>query len=554
MSEVEHTGQLRQELNYLFSYGLSERLRQHLQPLEHATTQSGSRKYSRDSMLRLKSTVISRNFKNPLWELSHLLVAVEVCVPHPRSPTLQFFYGQELSRESVKASFASPVNNGYVNVELQGSLIQLRYASGDAFDVHVGRVNFLAALLDFMLSWLRLPLGAWPLLDDLLKQPDFKAVQTFSNQNKSILVTSLVDEVRTDGEYQRGLGILRWLYNKAPAHDRSRPFDVVSDQSLLDFWIAHASDPDSGFVTFESVVDNFNTLFRVQHEGKRDWYFENPLALGVDEGADVDLERLDATDIAGEWHDPDDAVADAWHFIAQLSKTKTVNIASEANLNMLRGVCLYSEVRSRLPLTLARLTRFGAYQKIVRRYKGKPDVAGKISCDEVDAYASLQADFWGVLDSLEKIKLCILQLLWEHGDMAVMPHFMNALPADARQLLVEKLSSDSAREYAVGQFLDNPAALALQIPAVKEQLRNMQRLFNRTKRQGITDVPANAELQMYPEILDAIATVFVNVSSFYADFTDHVEQTGGLQTTFDSDRQIYAGVFSDLYGESEDES
>ena len=235
-------------------------------------------KFTTRVLTALAARIVGRAYETPLLELCHLVRAAELAGRANRSGGFEWlFWGVETARPSAyRAAFAA----GADEADEEGAT--LRYADGD-FEVRFGRMPMLAALMEFLISFL----GYRAVADSAAQLSAEDATrQTVSEVAKDLarqLYAALRDHLPTAQAQRKFHAITEFLQEKVgdefTGHD-------INDQAVLDFWLATA---DSGraadFRGFRTTVLAFLRLRRLLLDSDSLQALAHPLAIGADSDA-----------------------------------------------------------------------------------------------------------------------------------------------------------------------------------------------------------------------------------------------------------------------------
>ena len=235
-------------------------------------------KFTTRVLTALAARIVGRAYETPLLELCHLVRAAELAGKASRSGGFEWlFWSVEAARPSAyRAAFAA----GADEAGEEGAT--LRYADGD-FEVRFGRMPMLAALMEFLVSFL----GYRAVADAAVQLgAEGASRQTVSEVAKDLarqLYAALRDHLPTAQAQRKFRAITEFLQEKVG--DEFTGLDI-NDEAVLDFWLATAdSERAADFRGFRTTVLAFLRLRRLLLDSDSLQALAHPLAIGADSDA-----------------------------------------------------------------------------------------------------------------------------------------------------------------------------------------------------------------------------------------------------------------------------
>jgi len=207
----------------------------------------GEPKYSSTVCHELTKTIAGRTYGPVMLELCHLLRVAQGC--GGRDGYIGFFWGVDIARPSA---FRSLINghSEAVEFEIQTSTVELMYADGK-FSISFARMPFLAAILEFLISFLgyeEVDEVAFSLLDGQLSVSHTSDV---ANQFSRVTYEALKPHLPTAQTQRKYHAITEFLSSNS---EFGSALEELGDEFVLQFWIYASGDDGGGdFKTFESA-------------------------------------------------------------------------------------------------------------------------------------------------------------------------------------------------------------------------------------------------------------------------------------------------------------
>ena len=239
-------------------------------------------KFTKRVLTALAARIVGRAYETPLLELCHLVRAAELAGKVDRGGFEWLFWGVEVARPSAyRAAFAASAGAEGAEVAEQDGAT-LHYPDG-RFEVRFGRMPMLAALMEFLVSFL----GYRAVADAALRLgAEDVSRQTVSSVAKDLarrLYAALRDHLPTAQAQRKFRAITEFLQQEAgdgfAAHD-------IDDKAVLNFWLASASnDRAADFRGFRTTMLAFLRLRRLLLDSEGLQAMARPLAIGSDSDA-----------------------------------------------------------------------------------------------------------------------------------------------------------------------------------------------------------------------------------------------------------------------------
>ena len=476
----------------LLATSQSDELREIFGQLADIDGPSGA-KFTKRTLAALAARIVGRAYETLLLELCHLVRAAELTegTSHANAGFEWLFWGIEVARPSAfRAAFASSrasSENG----------VTLRYPDGE-FGVRFGRMPMLAALMEFLVSFL-----GYRAVADAATQlaADGASRQTVSAVAKSLarqLYAALRDHLPTAQVQRKFDAMTMFLQREAggdfTAHD-------INDQAVLDFWLASAAgDAAADFRGFRTTTMAFLRLRRLLMDSDSLQALAHPVAFGSDAAAG-EVELSAETVLLPV---PDDDPLEQ----LQEQPAASVKAYNKRELAVLHLPVSETAGVAALRLSYLRAQTFGALQnrltQALRRQSG--DVAALIAAGPDATYADCVATLTG-------------------------------LAQHTRRLMEATL-------YVLRRQRGNDDGTALDLVAFSAQ----RKAFNAISRVGFDQ--AALEDPDRRAAFEGLANALVPISKALADVTGAFEGEA-WRTCERGDRSLFARAFNQLYGVGE---
>lgn len=387
--------------------GVSEELTLALAAVAEATTAQGGLRHAPRTIDLLRRTVVCRNFALPVYELCHLVNALDAC-----SGSRDGHVGLLLVGAASVASFKGRVEQALARrggfrragVERTAQGLALRYRDG-TFQVSWTRMPFLAALVEFLASALSYADVDVALREMLADPAQITAVQRAANRITAMLNRYLRQHLESELNGARFRQIAGFL----AARDGDRGL-MLDDAAVLDFWVnqCEAGDSELGFRAFRATFEAFVALHRVLLFERTQRAAAGAAPLDAETGLDPDPEAVAdrLTGLTGEWvsplHNFDEPPVDRIKFFTGRER-------EDLNLLMECG----PQARQ-FPLSLLRSDVFGAVQarliQALRRRADEVERSGLI--EAVDgSYGDRRTVYAGLQEHVKRLQKAVLHAL-----------------------------------------------------------------------------------------------------------------------------------------------
>jgi hypothetical protein len=498
----------------LFEAGVSEELNLAVAAVAEATTAQGTPRYSRRTIELLRRALICRNFARPVYELCHLVAALDACGGRDGYVRLLFEGTASASAFKGRVEQALARRGGFrrAGVERTAQGLALRYRDG-IFQVSWSRMPFLAALMDFMagaLSYREVDAA----LRELLADPQVASAQRAANRISSALNRYLGQHLESEANGARFREILGF------ATSRGTGEAIFDDATVLAFWSEQCggADNEPGFRAFEATFRAFVALCRVLMTGRIrqaaaaardidmpvDAAAEGPDLAGTGDAFDPERIRDRLAGLLDEWTSPLDDFAEP-----PVDRVKFFTRSERMELGLLLE-CGPQSVR--FPLSILRCDIFGAAQSRLTQALRR-----RVDADELARLA----------EAVE-------------GSYAERRDTYAALAEHVRQM--QKASLHALRRSQP----DKAAAPVIDLAAA----RAAEQAFKSFARQGFRDFDPAAAEQM--EAFQQAAEPLVRIGTVLRDYLEALARRDAgapnLAGWMETDRVVFRGRFLKMYG------
>lgn len=301
--------------------GISEELILAISAVAETTTVQGTPRYSRPTIELLRRALVCRNFARPIYELCHLVNALDAC--GGREGYIGLLFEGTASAPAFKGRVEQALARGRGfrrgGVERTAQGLALHYRDG-IFQVSWTRMPFLTALIEFIAGVLSFAEIDAKLREMLTDPNHIAAVQRAANRVASLLNRYLGQHLESESNAARLRHIVEFLSR------RGGDELTLDDEAVLAFWCEQCKHGDNelGFRAFRATFKAFVALYRTLLSGRARQAAEASGSLDmpgmavsesddqIDEGEDLDPEklwdRLEA--VTGEWTSPLDDFAE----------------------------------------------------------------------------------------------------------------------------------------------------------------------------------------------------------------------------------------------------
>ncbi len=513
-----------------------------LQSLRDSASAAGPR-YDERTMRALTRTIVARAYAPTLLELSHLLGPAERL--GGRYGAAGFFWGVEPARPAGfrAAAEAAPPSPGW-SPEATG--IAIRYGDG-AFVAHYGRMPLLAALYEFLV----VAIGYEAVAAAARRPMTRAAAEARAGALSRALYAWLRGRLPT-ATHQR-------LHRRMVAHlvrERGPEFRLedVDDAAVLSFWAGGGFPDRAGEVrSYRAVALAFLRFRRAFRSALERRALADAMAIGPDRAAG-EVDPGAAEPAAPGWEEEPDRLealeAAPLSAIAFLNKRERERIGPLAR---------HGADAAALALTIVRAGVFGDLQARLtearRRGGGRRRMAAAIRDGPAETYAARLAALEAIADRLALCRLACLHVLLRHRMPDAVALLRDLFPdadlgpaaAAAREGRRGFAEAPPIRPDALLDGLARPGS-----PAAAEG-REAARAFARVSRRGFGEAeaadPAHADLfRRAVPLLEGLAAA---LAAFLARARAALPPDARA-AAFERDRAVFARVFRESYGASDD--
>ncbi len=387
--------------------GVSEELTLAVAAVAEATTAQGGLRHAPRTIDLLRRIVVCRNFALPVYELCHLVNALDAC-PGGRDGYVRLLFEGAASVASFKGRVEQALarRGGFrrAGVERTAQGLALRYRDG-IFQVSWTRMPFLAALAEFLAGALSYADVDAALREMLADPASAAAVRGAANRMASLLNRYLGQHLESEANGVRFRQIVGFL----AARDGGREL-VLDDAAVLAFWVGECERGDSelGFRAFRATFEAFVALHRVLLFERTQRSAAGAVPLDAEAGVDPDPDEVAdrLAGLTGEWSSPlhgfDEKPVDRVKFFTGRER-------EDMNLLMECG----PQARQ-FPLSLLRSDVFGAVQarlvQALRRRAGEAERAGLIDAVD-DSYGDRHTVYAGLEEHVKRLQKAALHAL-----------------------------------------------------------------------------------------------------------------------------------------------
>jgi len=558
------------------------------------SSDGGEPKFTHKVSDDLKKAIACRTYSVPILELCHLVRIADACPGF--AGYLEFFYGPGRWRfDHNWKTVAQSAFRGQVTMagdmpsfEVGKTWVNVCYPDGQ-FTVNFGRMPFLSALLEFLITAL-----GYKIVDETLRpvigqNVSQGLVSAQANELSKSLYNYLKEHLRTvqlQRKFRRLIGFMK--------QEKGADFQLgdVDDECIMVFWelvSGEAGDGGDDFKTFTATFKAFVRLCQALEHASEKFRLNHPAPIGSDlEAGEVDLELLVSPTDDGE-RSGSSCGGDEWgEFGKRLDLFELVNEDKPNPLLALEdgpqaaikfinkrefktlGILLEScQTGPGSPLSLMRYEVFGKGQgrisQALRRNAGKRELHDlKDNCG-VQTYEEKLAEYRELCEHLERVLLASLHVLLGQRDAEALSLMLELAPdadlsplktfvkniageeADALEGKVvplrPKIESDAVFEYAA-----DPAGVGDDIAGLTQRAGEA---FNGLSRKGFgRDDAINPKVG---EGFSEAARHLVQLRKVVLEFVEKYETCdlpeGSWAKQFDADQLRFAQQFKYLYGE-----
>jgi hypothetical protein len=386
--------------------GVSEALTLAVAAVAEATTAQGGLRHAPRTIDLLRRAVVCRNFALPVYELCHLINALEAC-SGGRDGYVRLLFEGAASVASFKGRVEQALarRGGFrrAGVERTAQGLALRYRDG-IFQVSWARMPFLAALAEFLVGALSYTDVDAALRGMLADPASAAAIRGAANRIASLLNRYLGQHLESEANGARFRQIVGFL----AARDGGGL--VLDDAAVLAFWVSECGRGDSelGLRAFGATFESFVALHRVLVFERTQQAAVGAAPLDAQAGIDPDPEAV-ADRLAG--------LMDKWvsplHGFDETPVDRVKFFTGRERADLLLLMECGPQARQ-FPLSLLRSDVFGAVQarlvQALRRRAGEAERAGLI--DAVDgSYGDRRTVYAGLEEHVKRLQKAALHAL-----------------------------------------------------------------------------------------------------------------------------------------------
>jgi hypothetical protein len=526
------------------SAGATGQLLADFRALAEATTPDGAPRHAqRPTLNRLARFLIGRaggpNRDAPLYELCHLVNAVDACGSDPDRQALFFLHGDRASPATFRRHFADGVTSqgwrrdGFA---LNDEGVSIRYSDSE-FTVTTGRMPFLVALYEFICGMEDYAFyGEFnDILDAMiLKADNARAIQEASNALARQVRQYRGRHLSFTSQNERFEKIYRFLRERTPGK-----FLQVNDESILEFWLRHSGGDD--FKGYKTVFNAFANFIQALDDVARTTAAEGARSIG---GAWEDGE-VDPGDSGpelssfGDWKTP-------FAILDEAPAARIKFFKKRGERDAIETLMAFGPRAVSLPLAFLRLESFGPVQTAITTdlqvKRGADSVQRRITCQDCETYEARRAVFDRVLAHVRELQKAAF-------------HALNSAKT--------KGARDDAASNAVALHPHGPETLfeaALQRDdelhidddAVAQIAEDAARSFRRLTRKGFDDAALDDEdlIEGFRVGAGAVLSIAAQLEAFIDVMARLAQSKSGLAPQHEADRTVFSQQFKELYGDA----
>lgn len=517
----------------------------------------GEPRFRPDVVHDLTWAMIGRSYGPAVHELCHLVGAARAC-GGAKGDFAGFFWGVEPARP---AGFHDHLRRhlegrpGVHSLDRQG--LTARYGDGSGFAVTYGRMPFLAALLECLVSARGI---GYRVLDDLFRAElvpplDRAKIAACTNRLSKVIYDYLAEQL-PPAQTQRKLKVLvAFLKNRGKGD-----FDIhaIDDPAVLDFWLGASTDAEEGdFKTYGSAFKAFVRLRQALDAASGRHAFANPLALGGDrEAGEWDFEADDlATDLGAATRDPLQELA--------APPCATVKFLNGRETAIAAGPLELGTHAAHLPLSWLRHEVFGKVQAaLVQALRDRKDpgaLLATLAGDGGGDYAACQGDLEELAEHLDKVLLASVHVLAAGRRPEVFEVILALRPdidlAPLARLVPEAGTADDKVVPLLAEKAGDRLIAALKDreamgPRLADLMDEAERTFRRMSRKGFEKETAlrSDGAEAFAAGAAALLDIRRGIRGFLAVLRNLWAQRGEPMSVLATDRPVFLEQFTRIYG------
>ena len=516
-------------------------------------------KYGPATIRALAHVITARAYGKPLLELAHLVRIAEVAGGGHGWPAV--FFGVRVARPSA---FRAAMQSGArgcaafgAEFLLKDDGVEITYSDG-AFRVTYGRMPFLAALMEFLVTAL-----GYRVVDGILRQGlDGRFVNSAASGSANALSRALYDHLKAHLPAAQAVRRFRQLIAFLET-TRGVGFglDSIDDQAVLDYWAGVESDVPSlddaanEVRTYRAAVEQMARLRTAIEAGAERRAVDGAAPIGSDrEHGEIDPDMLvgvlEAHEEAG---DPLSALAEP--------PASRVKFLTGREIVELDPIAALGRQAVALPLSILRLATFGAVQnrlaQAARRRAPMAERAPLITGAEGETYAE-RREHWRVLTArLDRVAKATLGALLDAGRLEAATEIIDQVPELDLSTLRDSLAT--AEGANVVALRGDMAAGVLTVLGDRTVVGDRAAGLVAEARAALRAVSRSgfsAEDRVDPDVGEAMATGLPILHRLMARFAEVQAAVGASlpvdqeDARFTADRAVFSRRFERLYGET----
>ena len=520
--------------NTIQGAGASSQLLADFRALADATAPDGGSRYAtRPTLNRLARFIVGRaggpNRDTPLYELCHLVTAIDACGNDPDRRALFFLGGERITPSYCASAIDEALADGGWSGEgiertKEGVSIDL---SDGAFTVSFGRMPFLVALYEFLCGMEEY--AFYGDIQDILERMTEEGpagVREASNAIARQMRQYRNRHLRFSSQNGRFELIYRFLQERTPG-ERLR----IDDEGVLDFWLRHSGGDD--FRGYRTVFRAFVSFMQALDDVARGTAAEGALSIGTDrEEGEIDPEQgNDNLATYGDWRSPF-AVLDA----EPAARIKFFKKRGERD--EIEQMMEFGPRATKLPLAYLRLECFGPVQSAITNdlqvKRGAASVRRRIACEDSETYAARCGVFESSLTYIRELQKATLHAL--HGGVKSSGNVVTLAAPEPVTLFDRALERND--------LPDIDSARSTEI------FEEAARAFRRLTRKGFDEASLADEnhVEGFRVGAGAVLEIAAQLESFLQSASRLDQACPGLAAKYDQDRSLFREQFAKLYG------
>ncbi len=516
--------------------GKSETLRNVLSCISEASAADGGPRYSFRVCRALARIVVCRSYAKPLMELSHLLV----CASARDGQFENVFWGIERASVSEFRRVFADFGDLSPHVAVTSSGVALRHPDGE-FQISFGRMPFLAALLEFMIMTV-----GFPVIDDLTKplrqgQPGHETVLDVAKSLQRCLYQFLKDHIPPAQRQRRERHFLNYVSENCGNRTGA---DAISDDIVLDYWIAFSVGDDIEAKTYRGVYETARKLIVALDGAQERLAGSRAASVGTDfEAGEIDPADYEAvTALLDEGESPLSRVMEKC-----AEQVKFIN-AHEAEV--LSEIPLGEGTARRIPVSVLRNAVFGAAQLRLTTALRRKTAMENLFAENADGLYRKRLEMYrDVIAHTERLALAAFWLLHKHHRPEAIELALKLAPdLDWEELLGRNALLETAENVV---SLTQVAALqkffAISARSRGDELEALladaKRAWRSVNRTGFKGDPSSDIVDIVQNVVPDVIRLIEAVHRFLDRETGNVDWAHYEQ----EDKQTFAAALNVLY-------